>query len=51
IAYRDTLTKVEETLSDIDKEKFEKLINGERFAGKKKFIRNIQPFFNAFKAD
>ncbi|HEO7263841.1 TPA: sigma-70 family RNA polymerase sigma factor, partial [Streptococcus agalactiae] len=24
---------------------------GERFAGKKKFIRNIQPFFNAFKAD
>ncbi|HGD2311550.1 TPA: sigma-70 family RNA polymerase sigma factor [Streptococcus agalactiae] len=51
IAYRDTLTKVEETLSDIDKEKFEKLISGERFAGKKQFIRDIQPFFNAFKAD
>ncbi|MCC9683350.1 sigma-70 family RNA polymerase sigma factor, partial [Streptococcus agalactiae] len=24
---------------------------GERFAGKKQFIRDIQPFFNAFKAD
>lgn len=35
IVYCDILIKVEEILLDIDKEKFEKLISGECFVGKK----------------
>ncbi len=49
IAYRDSLSQLKATLSLEEQEKLAKVVRGERFEGKKAFLRQIEPYFSDFK--
>lgn len=48
LAYQDRMKAVGEALGDDAKEKLNKVIRGERFDGKRSFLREIKPFFTDF---
>ncbi|MCS4488955.1 sigma-70 family RNA polymerase sigma factor [Streptococcus sciuri] len=48
IAYKELLEKVEKSLSKEDKDKLSKVIAGQRFSGKAKFIRELRVNFKEF---
>lgn len=49
IAYYDVLTTLENQFSLEEKEMLQKTLSGERFAGKKQFLKKISPYFKDFK--
>lgn len=48
IAYQTILSQLENSLVCDEKEMLKKVISGERFKGKKKFIAKIRPYFTDF---
>lgn len=49
LAFKEQVETVKAGLSEDEKEQLDKLITGERFAGKKKLIRKLQPQFKDFQ--
>lgn len=51
VAYQDSVKRVEKVLGETGKEKLAKVIRGERFEGKRAFLREIEPFFMEFREE
>ena len=49
LAYQDSLARLRRTLGGEDRLKLEKVIRGERFEGKKDFLKSIEPYFSDFR--
>ena len=50
VAYQDSLARLRASLGEEAKEKLAKVIRGERFEGKKAFLKEIAPYFEDFRA-
>lgn len=48
IAYQTILENLENSLSGLEQEMLKKVIRGERFKGKKKFVEKLKPYFIDF---
>ena len=51
VAYQDSIKEVEKVLGESAKEKLARVMRGERFEGKRAFLREIEPFFTDFRED
>ncbi len=49
VAYCDIITEVERHFGREVKEQLEKVMRGERFKGKKAFLKTLEPYFKDFK--
>ena len=49
VAYQDSLSRLEEILTEEEKELLERATCGECFAGKKAFLRKIEPYLKWFQ--
>ncbi|AND79939.1 sigma-70 family RNA polymerase sigma factor [Streptococcus pantholopis] len=49
VAYRELVQDIEKNLEGQEREMFQKLLQGERFAGRRKMIKKLQPLFKDFK--